>query len=249
MPERANYALSLPLLPVGSGGTFTITTKIEAGSLGQTFANLVRISSDTIELNESDNTAIAATTLGTVANLYTTANITPNYSPNTTLNATITYGNDGNRTASGAELLIQRDANLTLLSSSLSGGTQSGTSLLYSLGDIDQFISGSISLQLQVADTATLIDSGVILVLTSAITSPSPELNLMDNLATAQSNPLQGGTLTLEGHVFIDVDTSYSLTDGDTKLQGQKIVRSGMNHTGEAFTDVDGKYQIINLEP
>ncbi|GHV26141.1 hypothetical protein FACS1894176_06260 [Bacteroidia bacterium] len=241
--------LSIPLLPVGSGGTITLKASITTGSLGQTYANLAQISSDTIELNETDNTAIATTTLGTVANLYTTAQLTSTYTPNATLNATITYGNDGNRTASGSELSISLDPNLTLLSSSLSGYTQSGTTLLWTLGDLAQQSSGNLTLQLQVANDQTLLDSGTILVLTSAISSLASELNLMDNVAIAQSSPLQGGTTTLEGHIYIDVDASHSLTDGDTKLQGQKVVRSGRNLTGEVLTDVDGKYQIINLEP
>jgi hypothetical protein len=93
------------------------------------------------------------------------------------------------------------------------------------------------------------VEDNTPLILTSTISTLTSELNLTDNLATAQTLPLQGGTLTLEGHVYIDVDTSYSLTDGDTKLQGQTVARSGVNATGEVQTDVDGKYQIINLEP
>jgi hypothetical protein len=53
----------------------------------------------------------------------------------------------------------------------------------------------------------------------------------------------------LEGHIYIDVDGNHFFSPADIKLPGQKVLWSGAGASGEVLTDVEGKYQIINLEP
>ncbi|MDR2190996.1 MAG: hypothetical protein LBP53_07720 [Candidatus Peribacteria bacterium] len=61
---------------------------------------MAQISSDTAELFPGDNLALAMTTLGNIANLYTKATLPPTYSPNALLSANVEYGNNGNQATS-----------------------------------------------------------------------------------------------------------------------------------------------------
>ncbi|MDR2415921.1 MAG: DUF11 domain-containing protein [Candidatus Peribacteria bacterium] len=192
---------------------------------------------------------MATTAFGNIANLYTTASLPALYSPGTTLTAQIAYGNNGNQTTSDTQLILELDSHFTFISASNSGYTVSGDQLIFALGEVVSSTSGHLTLQLQVASDPLLVEDNTPLVLTASISSLTAELDLNDNLSSVQTLPLQGGLLTLEGNVYIDVDGSHSLTEGDTTLQHQKVVYSGMNTTGETFTDVQGKYSILGLEP
>jgi hypothetical protein len=183
--------LSFPILPVGSSGTIELKAKITTGVQGKIYSNRVQISSDTAEMFPGDNIAVATTILGNIANLYTTISLPPTYSPNTLLEAHITYGNNGNQTTTGTQLTVALDPHFTLLSASISGSTTSGNQLLFPLNEVASATSGHLTLQLQVASDPQLVEDYTSLVLTASISSQTPELNLTDNFSTAQTLPLQ----------------------------------------------------------
>ncbi|MDR2190997.1 MAG: DUF11 domain-containing protein [Candidatus Peribacteria bacterium] len=77
------------------------------------------------------------------------------------------------------------------LSSATTGYTLSGKQLVWDIGTLPINTSGTMQLQLQVANNPLLVEDNTPLVLTASLTSQTTELNLADNLATAQTLPLQ----------------------------------------------------------
>jgi hypothetical protein len=78
-----------------------------------------------------------------------------------------------------------------LLSTSVSGYSISGNLLFFDLGDVDQATSEYFTLQLQIATDPLLVENNTPLILTSSITSITPELDLNDNISIAQTLPIQ----------------------------------------------------------
>jgi hypothetical protein len=152
---------------------------------------MVQISSTTAEQNPNDNIATATTSLGEIANLYTTLTLTPIYTPGASLEAVLHYGNNGNKDTSTNKLSLHLDEYLTLKSSSLSGYELSGNTLIWNIAQLPQGTSGTITLQLQVAHHDALRDNATPLFINASITSPATESNLLDNIALAKSEPLQ----------------------------------------------------------
>jgi hypothetical protein len=62
---------------------------------------------------------------------------------------------------------------------------------VWDIGTLPINTSGTMQLQLQVANNPLLVEDNTPLVLTASLTSQTTELNLADNLATAQTLPLQ----------------------------------------------------------
>jgi hypothetical protein len=143
---NVGYTLELPILPVGSGGTIELKAKIATGYYGQVLSNMVQISSTTAEQNPNDNIATATTSLGEIANLYTTVTFTPNYTLGADLEAVVHYGNNGNKDTSANKLTFHLDEHLTLKSSSLSGYELSGNILIWNIAQLPQGTSGTIIL-------------------------------------------------------------------------------------------------------
>ncbi|MDR2416205.1 MAG: DUF11 domain-containing protein [Candidatus Peribacteria bacterium] len=152
---------------------------------------MVQISSTTAEQNPNDNMATATTSLGEIANLYTTLTLTPSYTLGASLEATLHYGNNGNKDIYSGKVSLHLNEHLSPTSVSLSGYELSGNTLIWNIAQLPQGASGTITLQLQVDHTTDLVDNATPLFINASITSPATEINLLDNIALAKSEPLQ----------------------------------------------------------
>lgn len=255
IPQIKGYDLVIPELPVGSGWTIEILAKITTGaSQGSIYTNTVEISSSTAEDRPEDNKAIAITTLGEVANLFTNLELSPRYTPNGEVKIILNYGNNGNKNTEQTNLMLTVNPYMTLKSSTHTGYTMSWSTLKRELWMQDQQEEKQIELIFQIANDQSLLENDVALEVNALISSITPEVNLLDNKSVATSIPSEGWMVSLEWQVYIDVDKTNNLTENDTKLQSQTVNFLGLTTkwitiTGEIQTDVEGKYQIINLDP
>lgn len=255
IPQIKGYDLVIPELPVGSGWTMEILAKITTGaSQGSIYTNTVEISSSTAEDRPEDNKAIAITTLGEVANLFTKLELSPRYTPNGEVKIILNYGNNGNKNTEQTNLMLTANPYMILKSSTNTGYTMSWSTLKRELWMQAQQEEKQIELIFQVANDQSLLENDVALEVNALISSITPEVNLLDNKSVATSIPSEGWMVSLEWQVYIDVDKTNNLTENDTKLQSQTVNFLGLTTkwitiTGEIQTDVEGKYQIINLDP
>ena len=107
MAGEASYEYSIPYLAVGSGGSITITARVNSGvQIGDILTNYARIDSDTAELNYDNNESRAISIVGDIANIYTIIDTPSTFTLNSLFPFTVRYGNNGNISADDTLLRV-----------------------------------------------------------------------------------------------------------------------------------------------
>ena len=219
-------------LPVGQTRTFTVTVDVDEDATG-TIVNPASVAADETELDNTNNSDDATTTLNPDFDVVVTKSVsdaTPD--PGQTITYTVGVENEGPSTAAGVILTDPIPAGLTFVSATMEGqaGSSNGTTVTFPSIDIDSGQTATATLTFTVDTTST----GTI-----TNTASVPDLsNAGENDATNNSASVD---LTVTDRVDIRVAKTVSATDaqaGDTLTYTITVTNDGPS-VAETVTATD----------
>ena len=190
--DNGTKKLTLGLPNLAPTDTYVITYTATVGTVsGSPLVNTAAISGAETDLDASNGTASVSVPTANNADVYVlksgVASPSP-AAPGGQIVYTLSYGNNGTDTAAGVTITDALPANTTLVSGSITGGgTESGGTVTWSLGDLASRATGSVGFAVEIAATlpadVTSIDN------TATIATTTTEPNTGNNSAS-ESTPV-----------------------------------------------------------
>ncbi len=178
-----------PTSSVGDMATFTIVVRATAGGLGSTTTNTATVSSETPDINASNNTADATTVIVQSVDLRLTKTVDrASANVGETVTFTIRLTNDGPGTATGVAVREALPAGLELVSATPSSGTVSGD--VWTIPSLSAGASATLTL------AARVTRAGPIANIAEVIASDQPDPDSSPNNGNAAEDDQATATVT-----------------------------------------------------
>ncbi len=244
-----NFALSntastiintLSVLPVNATATFEVVVKVNSNVLKDTLINnTASVSAASFDPVSANNSATAATTVNTQADLSVTKTGAAQAVAGGNLAYTLTVTNSGPSNAAAVSLQDLLPAGVTFVSQSLTGGPA------FVLSNVGNSVNNSItslapntpaSCQVIVSINGNVL-GGTIISNTASVASPTSDPVSNNNSAAAATTIQTPPAITSANHISFIIGTAGTFTITTSGYPTAGITQSGSLPSGITFTD------------
>ena len=243
------YSWNLGDVAANATGAVTVVARVAAGTDGQTLVNTTRIRNDRQETDYTNNEDSVPVVVKELANVWIEKNGPATVRLGSNAVYTLTYGNNGNATASYVTVADTLPAGMTYVSAVPPAAGTSDNPKTWWLGTLASGATGTITVTVHVADDYSLV--GTPLVNNAEITTTTPEVTITDNKDDHSVDPIVVPA-SLGDRVWWDANRNGIQDSGETRgIENLPValLDANSNVVAQTTTDENGNYLFAGLMP